>query len=278
LGGAFFVSNLYTSPFFAIVGSMVAILGTIALQASRGDEPAWHRLLEGRALLFTVLTVIAVLAGGIAEIVPSLLAEPDKQTLADARPYRALELEGRDIYLREGCYNCHSQMIRPFRWETQRYGEPSTMSDSQFDHPFQWGSKRTGPDLAREGGKYPNLWHYRHLLDPREISPGSNMPPYGFLADGRVDFTRTIDKLDAMKTLGVPYTPEEIARGADDARTQAAAIAADLATSGANVANDSEIVALVAFLQRLGVKPAPAGGAPNVSMNEAGHAAPAGKE
>ncbi len=278
LASAFFVTNIYSSPFFAIVGTTVAILGTIAIQASRSDEPAWHRLLEGRALLFTVLTVLAVLAGGVAEIVPSLLAEPDKQTLADARPYRALELEGRDVYLREGCYNCHSQMIRPFRWETQRYGAPSTMADSQFDHPFQWGSKRTGPDLAREGSKYPNLWHYRHLLDPREVSPGSNMPPYAFLADGHVDLTRTVDKLHAMKTLGVPYTDEQIAHGVDDAHAQAAEIAADLATSGANVANDSDLVALVAYLQRLGVKPAPAATGPsNVSMNDTGPA-PAAKE
>jgi cytochrome c oxidase cbb3-type subunit I/II len=278
LASGFFVTNLYSSPLFAILATMVAILGTIAIQASRGSEPAWHHLLEGRALLFTVLTVIAVLAGGIAEIVPTLLAEPDRQTMADARPYRALELEGRDVYIREGCYNCHSQMIRPFRWETQRYGDPSKMADSQFDHPFQWGSKRTGPDLAREGSKYPNLWHYRHLLDPREVSPGSNMPSYRHLAEGRVDLTRTVDKLHAMKTLGVPYTDEEIQHGTDDARSQGAQIAADLATSGANVANDSDLVALVAYLQRLGVKPEPAAGVgANVSLNEAGHA-PAGKE
>jgi cytochrome c oxidase cbb3-type subunit I/II len=277
LAATFAVTNLYAGPFFAIVAAMVGILGTIAVQASRGDQPAWHRLLEGRALLFTVLTVLAVLVGGVAEIVPSLLAEPDRQTLADARPYSALELEGRDIYLKEGCYNCHSQMIRPFRWEQQRYGEPSTMSESQFDHPFQWGSKRTGPDLAREGSKYPNLWHYRHLLDPREVSPGSNMPPYAHLAEGRIDLTRTIDKLRAMKSLGVPYTDDQIAHGADDARLQAGGIAADLATSGASVANDSELVALIAYLQRLGVKPPlPPAGA-NVSLNETG-TAPAAKE
>jgi len=277
LVGAFGVSNLYASPFFALVAATVAILGTITIQAARGKGPAWHRLLEGRALLFTVLTVIAVLIGGITEIVPSLLAEPDKQTLADARPYRALELEGRDVYLREGCYNCHSQMIRPFRWEQQRYGEPSTLAESQFDHPFQWGSKRTGPDLARVGTKYPNLWHYRHLLDPREVSPGSNMPPYSFLASGHVDYTRTIDKLHAMKTLGVPYTDDEIARGTDDAKAQAALIAADLATSGANVPADSDMVALIAYLQRLGVKPAPTPAGSNVSLNETGHA-PAAKD
>jgi cytochrome c oxidase cbb3-type subunit I/II len=268
LAGAFGVTNLYASPFFVIVATMVAVLGTIAIHASKGDEPAWHRLLEGRALLFTVLTIIAVLAGGIAEIVPTLLAQPDAQTLVDARPYRPLELEGRDVYLREGCYNCHSQMIRPFRFEQQRYGEPSTMAESQLDHPFQWGSKRTGPDLAREGGKYPNLWHYRHLLDPREVSPGSNMPPYAFLADGRVDLGRTAAKLHAMKAIGVPYTDDEIARAAADAEAQGKVIAADLAENGASVAPDSELVALVSFLQRLGTKPADAQGTVNVSMKE----------
>ncbi|MGO8994700.1 MAG: cytochrome-c oxidase, cbb3-type subunit I [Polyangiaceae bacterium] len=278
LGAAFMVSNLYAGPFFALVAATTGILGTIAIQAARGPEPAWHRLLEGRALLFTVLTVLAVLIGGIAEIVPTLLVEPDKQTLADAKPYRALELEGRDVYLREGCYNCHSQMIRPFRWEQQRYGEPSTMAESQFDHPFQWGSKRTGPDLAREGGKYPSLWHYRHLLDPREVSPGSNMPPYAHLADGHVDLTRTTDKLHAMKSIGVPYTDDEVAHAAADARSQADEIAADLATSGAKLASDSDLVALIAYLQRLGVKPAasqPAG--TSVSLREPGNA-PAPKE
>ncbi|HEY2518252.1 MAG TPA: cytochrome-c oxidase, cbb3-type subunit I [Polyangiaceae bacterium] len=269
LAGAFFVTNLYASVFFVLAAAMVAILGTIALQAAKKDEHAWHRLLEGRALLFSTLTIIAVLIGGVAEIVPTLLAEPDKATLAEAKPYRALELEGRDVYLREGCYNCHSQMIRPFRFEQQRYGEPSTMADSQFDHPFQWGSKRTGPDLAREGAKYPNLWHYRHLLDPREVSPGSNMPPYAHLKDGRVDLSRTADKLHAMKSIGVPYTDAEIAGGADDARTQGGEIARDLETSGAPAASDSDLVALIAYLQRLGVKPAaPAAGGTNVSMKE----------
>jgi cytochrome c oxidase cbb3-type subunit I/II len=269
LAGAFGVTNLYASPFFVIVATMVAVLGTIAVQASKGDEPAWHRLLEGRALLFTVLTVIAVLVGGVAEIVPSLLAQPDSQTLADARPYRALELEGRDVYLREGCYNCHSQMIRPFRFEQQRYGEPSTMAESQLDHPFQWGSKRTGPDLAREGGKYPSLWHYRHLLDPRSVSPGSNMPPYSFLAAGTVDLTRTPAKLHAMQAIGVPYTDKEIAHAAEDARTQSATIVADLDAAGAHAAADSELVALIAYLQRLGTKPSesPAGNL-NASIKE----------
>ena len=212
----------------------------------------WHRLLEGRPLLFTVLAAIAVLIGGVAEIVPSLLAH---QTAGIAtHPYTPLELEGRDVYLREGCYVCHSQMIRPFRFETLRYGERSTLADSVWDHPFQWGSKRTGPDLARMGGKYPSLWHYQHLLDPRSTSPGSNMPPYAFLADAKVDFGGTGDKLAVMHTLGVPYDDIQIAAAASDARRQADAIAVELKQVGVDVAPDSEMIALIAYLQALGTK------------------------
>ena len=178
------VVNNEASILFASMAVAAAVLGTIALHlAADHTRPTWHRLLEGRALLFTSFTVVAVLAGGVAELVPSLLVTPtDAKLTSDAKPYRPLELEGRDVYVREGCYTCHSQMIRTFDFEAKRYGEPSTMADSFYDHPFQWGSKRTGPDLAREGGRYPNLWHYRHLLDPREVSPGSNMPPFAFLA------------------------------------------------------------------------------------------------
>src|SRR5204862_2833851 len=134
--------------------------------------------------------------------------------------YRTLELEGRGVYLAEGCYTCHSQMIRPLQFGTTRYGEPATLAESALDHPFQWGSKRTGPDLAREGGKYPHLWHYRHLVDPRSVSPGSNMPPYAFLADGRVDLTVTESKMRAMRSVGVPYEVADLHGGVMDARTQ----------------------------------------------------------
>ena len=222
---AFALSNIMGGVAFASTALVVGILSVLAVRATGGGEGAWHRLLEGRALLFTVLTLLAVLAGGVAELIPSLLVKPAES--ADARPYRALELEGRDLYIREGCYNCHSQMIRPFRTEQQRYGEPSTMADSQFDHPFQWGSKRTGPDLAREGSKYPNVWHYQHLLDPRAVSPGSNMPPYAGLVSSTLDFARTEDKLRAMRSVGVPYDDHTISNAAEDARAQAREIAAD---------------------------------------------------
>ncbi len=253
------IVNAEASIFMSAVVIVVAILGTITLQLTAvGGERAWHRMLEGRALLFTVLTAIAVLAGGVAELIPTLLATPpDARASSEVHPYRALELEGRDIYLREGCYNCHSQMIRPFSFETKRYGDPSTLAESQYDHPFQWGSKRTGPDLAREGGKYPHLWHYRHMLDPRSVSPGSNMPNYAQLAETKVDLDKTETKVRAMRSIGVPYTPQDIATAKTDATEQGRGIALDLKKEGADVDAGSEVVALIAFLQRLGIHAEP---------------------
>ena len=247
------VMSEVASVTFAGVGLFVAICGVIAVQLSHEDgRPTWHRLVEGRAVIFTVLTALAVFAGGVAELIPSLVINRAEARLVRTRPYTPLELEGRDIYIREGCYNCHSQMIRPMRAETIRYGEPSRLEESIFDHPFQWGSKRTGPDLAREGGRYPNLWHLRHLADPRSTSPGSNMPAYTHLATARVDLSRTAGKLEAMRTVGVPYSAAQIAGARPIANAEAAVIAADLRANGARVAEDSEAVALIAFLQRLG--------------------------
>jgi cytochrome c oxidase cbb3-type subunit I/II len=261
----FGVSNMMGGIAFASTALIVAVLGIVAVRATGGGEGAWHRMLEGRALVFTVLTLLAVLAGGVAELVPSLLVKPADS--ASTRPYRALELEGRDIYIREGCYNCHSQMIRPFRTEQQRYGEPSTMADSQFDHPFQWGSKRTGPDLAREGNKYPNVWHYQHLSDPRAVSPGSNMPPYASLAKNMLDFSRTEDKVRAMRSVGVPYDDRSVEHAVEDARSQAKDVSDDLRVAGTNLAPEAEMVALIAYLQRLGAAPAePENAPPTVSM------------
>jgi cytochrome c oxidase cbb3-type subunit I/II len=236
----------------------LGIFGTFVIHARREGEPAWHALLEGRALWFSGFTVLAVLAGGVAELVPSVVA--GQHTLANTHnvPYRALELEGRDVYLKEGCYNCHSQMIRPVAWESARYGEISLADDSVFDHPFQWGSKRTGPDLARVGGKYNHQWHYRHMLDPREISPGSNMPSYAHLAITQIDFATSSDKMRAMRVVGVPYRPEQIAAAPRDARFQAEQIARELTQGGElHVSPDSELVALISYLQRLGKPGAP---------------------
>ena len=235
------------------IALFVAVFGVIALQLSKTNgKPTWHRLVEGRDAVFVVLTALAVFVGGIAELIPSLVINRAEIRTVRTKPYTPLELEGRDIYIREGCYNCHSQMIRPMRAETIRYGEPSRMEESIFDHPFQWGSKRTGPDLAREGGKYPNLWHYRHMMDPRSISPGSNMPAYPHLFTARRDTANVSNRVDAMRAAGVPYRPFEITAANAIASSQAQAIAQDLTTNGARVEPDAEIVALVAYLQRLG--------------------------
>ncbi|MDB4988898.1 MAG: Cytochrome c oxidase subunit CcoN, partial [Myxococcaceae bacterium] len=242
----------------AVLGLILAvgILGMTLVMLRKKGEPAWHGLLEGRAVWFSSFTVVAVLVGGVAEIVPTVIAGSAALGSAKNVPYSALELEGRDVYLKEGCYNCHSQMIRPFVWESARYGDISLADDSVFDHPFQWGSKRTGPDLARVGGKYNHQWHYRHMRDPREISPGSNMPSYKHLTDTQVDFARSADKLRAMRSVGVPYEPAQIQLAAASAREQAAGIVKELASSGEqNVSPDSELVALISYLQRLGRLP-----------------------
>jgi cytochrome c oxidase cbb3-type subunit I/II len=237
------------------LSALIGVIGwSFMALRKKDDSPGWHHLLEGRPLLFTVLSVVAILIGGVAEIVPTVI-----MTGADARsvtthPYKPLELAGRDVYIREGCYVCHSQMIRPFVSEFLRYGEPSKLEESIYDHPFQWGSKRTGPDLARVGGKYPNSWHYYHLVDPRSTSQGSNMPPYAQLATQKVDFSVLTGKVGAHAMLGVPYSAADIASASNAAAEQAQVVAADLKTAGIEVAPDSEMVALIAYLQSLGKK------------------------
>ena len=215
----------------------------------------WHRALERKPLILTVLALVAVSIGGLFEILPTMLVKSNIPTISSVRPYTPLELEGRDLYIKEGCYNCHSQMIRPFRSETERYGEYSKAGEFVYDHPFQWGSKRTGPDLAREGGsklRKPNSWHYNHMLDPTILSPGSIMPPYPWLIDNELDMSLTAKKINAMRTLGVPYPVGYENRAVADLQAQADAIASDLAGSGIEVASDREIIALIAYLQRLG--------------------------
>lgn len=216
-----------------------------------------HTMLEGRSLVFTVLTLVAVLIGGIVEIVPLVAIESNVPTIASVKPYTPLELEGRDIYVREGCYVCHSQMVRPFRAETERYGPYSKSGEFVYDHPFQFGSKRTGPDLHRVGGKYPNMWHYNHMKDPRSTAKDSIMPPYPWLYEDALDLSLTADKLDVMRSLNVPYTVDDVQNAEANARTQAKAIATDLAQSGVEDVEDKEIVALIAYLQRLGTDARP---------------------
>ncbi len=196
--------------------------------------PHAHEIVEKRAGLLAVLVVLVVSIGGLAEIVPLFFSAEVTEPAPGIEPYSALELEGRDIYVREGCYNCHSQMIRPFRAETERYGHYSLAGESVYDRPFQFGSKRTGPDLARVGGRYSDEWHRVHLINPRDVVPESNMPGYPWLARNEIKADRTGKKMRTLRTLGVPYSDEEI---------DAAAAA---------VEGKTEMEALIAYLQDLG--------------------------
>jgi cytochrome c oxidase cbb3-type subunit I/II len=224
----------------------------------------WHRRYEGLPLAFTVLTVLAVVVASLFEIIPTFLIRSNVPTIASVKPYTPLELAGRDLYIREGCFNCHSQMIRPFRHETERYGEYSKPGESVYDHPFLWGSRRIGPDLAREGGKYPPLWHVQHMADPRALAPKSIMPAYPHLQERALDFDGIQRRVDAMAMIGVPYG-DAVNRAPAMAREQATGLAATIEAAGgpAGLA-DREIIALVAYLERLGkdikvVPPAVAG-------------------
>jgi cytochrome c oxidase cbb3-type subunit I/II len=213
---------------------------------------AAHRTLEGKSALFAVCTTVAILIGGIVEIIPLFSAKLGPEMLAGVHPYSPLEVAGRDIYIREGCYTCHSQMIRPMRSEVLRYGEWSRAGEYAFDHPFLLGSRRMGPDLQRLGGKYPDAWHYEHMRDPRSTSPGSVMPPYTWLLRQSYDPADIQASLRALSKVGVPYTEAEIADAPKDVRTQAQGIVDRLRQAGIDARADREIVALIAYLQRLG--------------------------
>jgi cytochrome c oxidase cbb3-type subunit I/II len=218
----------------------------------RQKREYWHRILEGKPVLMLVLSLVVVAIGGIIELVPTFLVKSNVPTIASVRPYTPLELQGRDIYIREGCYTCHSQMIRPFRDEVKRYGEYSKAGEFVYDHPFQWGSKRTGPDLAREGGKYPDSWHYNHMFDPRSMSPGSIMPQYVWLLDNNLDTNSTAAKIRAMTTLGVPY-PKGYDKIANiDLARQEDSIQNNLKKDKIETPPNKEIIALIAYLQRIG--------------------------
>jgi cytochrome c oxidase cbb3-type subunit I/II len=222
---------------------------------------AWHRRWEGLPLTFSVWVGIAVVVASLFEIIPMFLMRSNVPTIRAVRPYTPLELHGRDIYVAEGCNNCHSQMVRPIRAETVRYGEYSKPGEFVYDHPFLWGSRRIGPDLARIGGKYPDLWHVRHMDDPRSTTPQSIMPAYPWLSLARINWAALDRGVAAQATLGVPYTKDEVAGATDLARRQASRIAADIAAQGGpRGLDDKQIVALVAYLQRLGtdIKKTPA--------------------
>jgi cytochrome c oxidase cbb3-type subunit 2 len=193
-----------------------------------------HEKVETNVSLLVILVIIVVSIGGLVEIVPLFFLKNTTKPVEGLKPYTALQLEGRDIYIREGCYNCHSQMIRPFRAETERYGHYSVAGEFVYDHPFQWGSKRTGPDLARVGGRYSDAWHRIHLMNPRLVVPESNMPGFPWLAKNKINYKETPKKLEAMRELGVPYTD------------------ADIAGAEAAVKGKTEMDALIAYLQCLG--------------------------
>ncbi len=220
-----------------------------------------HETIEKNAVLLLVFTLIVISIGGLVEIVPLYLIETTVEHVKGIRPYTPLESRGRDIYIREGCYACHSQQVRALRDEVERYGHYSLAAESMYDHPFQWGSKRTGPDLARVGGKYSNDWHYAHLIKPTSVVPESLMPSYGFLARNELDMTDLTRRLGAQRMVGVPYSDDQMANAVADARTQAdpAADNAELlkrypkaVTVAGNGRTVTELDALVAYLQVLG--------------------------
>jgi cytochrome c oxidase cbb3-type subunit I/II len=213
-----------------------------------------HRKLEGMPFVFTVWALIAILIGSIIEIAPAVLSDNYIEKDSRIQPYTPLELAGRDIYVKEGCYTCHSQQVRPMPDEALRYGQPSTAAESMYDHPYQWGSRRIGPDLARLGKKYPDVWHYRHMMNPRAVVPKSIMPVYTWLFSKKTEYKVLHKKLKVMKALGVPYTDDQIAHAQSLAEAQALKIAQGLASSGvdAQKMKDKQIIALIAYLQRLG--------------------------
>ncbi len=225
-----------------------------------------HAILEKNSIILVIGILIVIAIGGLVEIVPLFYLKNTIEKVDGVRPYTPLELAGRDIYVREGCYLCHSQMIRPLRDEVERYGHYSLAVESMYDHPFQWGSKRTGPDLARVGGKYSDAWHRDHLRDPRSVVPGSVMPSYSWLAETDLDYAHVADNLSAQALVGVPYTADMIAHATADVVTQATTDspdAGDLVTRypkaqardfDGNPARVTEADALIAYLQMLGTQ------------------------
>ena len=242
-------------------------LPLIKISKKRVIGEKYHPWLERRPIRLTILATLVVLIGGIVQIIPTLMVKSNIPTISSVSPYTPLELEGRDIYIREGCVSCHSQMIRPFRSEVVRYGPYSRAGEFVYDHPFLWGSKRTGPDLLRLGGKYADSWHLNHMYDPQSTSPGSIMPAYPWLLHNELNTAMTLKKMEVMVELGVPYSSEEIDNGLTSLDKQAEEIESRLLedpqyaaaynaeTRDANFVplKNREIVALIAYMQRLGV-------------------------
>lgn len=261
LGGVFYITG--------VVLMLVNFWKTMSAGSFLADEPAeappledepvstgghWHRWVEGRPAMMLVIALVVVLVGGLIEIIPMVLIDSQVPKISAVHPYTPLELQGRDIYIREGCLGCHSQMVRPFRSETVRYGEYSKSGEFIYDRPFLWGSKRTGPDLHREGGKYPDSWHYNHMIEPSSMSPGSIMPAYPWIATTDLDTSYTASKIRALQTLGTPYPQGYDKIANQELREQALKIGKSLKDSGVEDPNidKKEIVALISYLQRLG--------------------------
>ena len=258
VGGALYLSGAILMTFNLVKtmtkGSLLADepAEAMPLEKLEKTEKSWHRRLERKPALFMTLTLIVILIGGMVEMMPTFMISSNIPTIATVKPYTPLELEGRDIYIREGCMGCHSQLVRPFRSETARYGEYSKAGEYVYDHPYLWGSKRTGPDLQRLGQKYPNKWHYDHMLDPTITSPGSIMPPYPWLIKQDIDKKMIPAKIRAMQTLGVPYPTGFDQEAIAHLENQANEIVKDLKSNQVDVSPDKEIIAMIAYLQRLG--------------------------
>lgn len=275
LGAVVAAYNLYrTARQGVFIAEEQAEAPPLAARA-RAGSPGWHRTLESRPVQFAVFTFVAVLIGGVVEFVPTALIRANVPTIAAVKPYTPLEIEGRDLYIREGCVGCHSQMVRPMRAETARYGDYSKAGEFVYDHPFLWGSKRTGPDLHRVGGKYPDSWHFVHMKQPGATSPGSIMPGYTWLYDSALDTSDIEGKIITLRRLGVPYPDGYERRAEADLHAQAARLADSMITGGLPANADREIIALIAYLQRLGTdintsSPAPAASAARTATGAGG--------
>ncbi len=257
VGVIFMVYNIYkTAKAGKLVPNEEAEAAPLEKNYVKHPGEHWHRWIERRPVKFMIISLVVILIGGIIELVPTFLIKSNIPTISSVKPYTPLELEGRDIYVREGCYTCHSQMIRPFRSETERYGEYSKAGEFVYDHPFQWGSKRIGPDLAREGTgnlKKTNGWHFRHFREPSSMSEGSIMPSYSFMLEQDLDVSTMAAKINAMRKLGVPYEKGYENRALDDLNDQAKQISDNLLNDSIRVSPKKEVIALIAYIQRLGV-------------------------
>ncbi|MBK7122461.1 MAG: cytochrome-c oxidase, cbb3-type subunit I [Chitinophagaceae bacterium] len=238
-----------------LVANEEAEAAPLAKEYEKHTGEHWHRVIERKPIQFMIISLVVILIGGIIELVPTFMIKSNVPTISSVKPYTPLELQGRDIYVREGCYVCHSQMIRPFRSETERYGEYSKAGEFVYDKPFVWGSKRIGPDLAREGTgnlKKSDGWHFRHFREPSSMSEGSIMPAYPFLLTQNIDTTSTASKINAMRSLGVPYEKGYEKQANQDLLAQANGIRINLKIEGIEVPANREVIALIAYMQRLG--------------------------